>query len=88
MEHRSTNETYTACAERPCTALEMAEALRTSVRPLFVVPVPIMVLRAANAFRLPVPFKQDQIDRLVLSKDYDISLARRDYNFNPCSFVD
>jgi nucleoside-diphosphate-sugar epimerase len=88
MEHRSTGETYTVCAERPCTALEMAEALRNSVRPLFVVPVPIMVLRAANALRLPVPFKRDQIDRLILPKTYDIAAARRDYNFHPYSFGD
>jgi nucleoside-diphosphate-sugar epimerase len=88
MEHRSTGETYTVCAERPCTVPEMAEALRSSVRPLFVIPVPIMVLRAAKALRLPVPFKRDQIDRLVLPKTYDIALARRDYNFHPCSFID
>lgn len=88
MEHRSTSETYTVCAERPCTALEMAEALRSSVRPLIVVPVPIMLLRAANALRLPMPFKRDQIDRLVLPKTYDIAWARRDYNFHPSSFVD
>jgi nucleoside-diphosphate-sugar epimerase len=88
MEHRSTNETYTVCAERPCTALQMAEALRSSVRPLFVVPVPIMVLRAANALRLPVPFKRDQIDRLVLPKTYNNALARRDYDFHPRCFLD
>jgi len=88
MEHRSTNETYTVCAERPCSALEMAEALRSSVHPLFVVPVPIIILRAANALRLPVPFKRDQIDRLLPPKTYDISPARRDYNFRPFSFVD
>ena len=88
MEHRSTNETYTVCAERPCSALEMAEALRSSVHPLFVVPVPIIILRAANALRLPVPFKRDQIDRLPPAKTYDISPARRDYNFRPFSFVD
>jgi nucleoside-diphosphate-sugar epimerase len=88
MEHRSTGETYTVCAERPYTALEMAEALRSSVRPLFVVPVPIMVLRAANALRLPVPFKRDQIDRLVLPKTYNNALARRDYDFHPRCFLD
>jgi nucleoside-diphosphate-sugar epimerase len=88
MEHRSAGQTYTVCAERTCTAVEMAEALRSSVRPLFVVPVPIMVLRAANALRLPLPFKRDQIDRLVLPKVYDNFLARRDYNFHPRWFLD
>lgn len=88
MEHRSTDETYIVCAERPCSAVEIAKALRSSVRPLFVVPVPIMLLRAANALRLPVPFKRDQIDRLILPKTYDIGRARRDYDFHSSSFAD
>ena len=66
----------------------MARALRSSVRPLFVVPVPVMMLRAAKRFRLPLPFKRDQLDRLVLPKTYDSTLARRDYDFQPGSFLD
>jgi uncharacterized protein YbjT (DUF2867 family) len=85
---RQTGQTYTLCADRWCTAPEMAQALRSSVRPLFVVPVPIMMLRAAKALRLPMPFKRDQIDRLVLPKAYDSTLARRDYDFQPESFID
>ncbi len=37
-------QTYTLCAERSCAATEMAQALRSSVRPLFVVPVPVGML--------------------------------------------
>ena len=85
---RQTGRTYTLCADRLCTAPEMARALRSSVRPLFVVPVPVMMLRAAKALRLPMPFKRDQIDRLVLPKTYDSTLARRDYDFQPQSFLD
>ena len=85
---RQTGQTYTLCADRLCTAPEMAPALRRSVRPLFVIPVPIMMLRAAKALGLPVPFKRDQIDRLVLPKTYDNTLARRDYDFQPQSFLD
>lgn len=85
---RHTGQTYTLCAERSCAAPEIARALRSSVRPLFVVPVPVVVLRAAKRLRLPLPFKRDQIDRLVLRKTYDGALARRDYDFQPCSFLD
>ena len=84
---RKTGQTYTLCADL-CTAPEMARALRSSVRPLFVVPVPVMMLRAAKALRLPMPFKRDQIDRLVLPKAYDSTLARRDYDLQPQSFID
>jgi nucleoside-diphosphate-sugar epimerase len=85
---RETGQTYTLCADRLYTAPEMARALRNSVRPLFVIPVPITMLRAAKALRLPMPFKHDQIDRLVLPKTYDSTLARRDYDFQAQSFID
>jgi nucleoside-diphosphate-sugar epimerase len=81
-------QTYTLCAECSCAAPEMAQALRSSVRPVFVVPVPVVMLRAAKALGLPLPFKRDQIDRLVLPKMYDNALARRDYDFHPRSFLD
>jgi NADH dehydrogenase len=85
---RHTGQAYTLCAERSCAAPEMARALRSSVRPLFVIPVPIMMLRAAKTLGLPLPFKRDQIDRLVLPKPYDSVLTRRDYDFQPQSFLD
>ncbi len=85
---RHTGQTYTLCADHLYTAPEIARALRSSVRPLFVVPVPVMMLRAAKQLRLPLPFKRDQIDRLVLPKAYDNVLARRDYDFQPQSFLD
>jgi NADH dehydrogenase len=87
IHRRSTDQTYTLCAERSCTAPEIAQALRGSIRPLFVVPVPVMILRAAKMLRLPVPFKRDQIDRLVLPKVYSSASARRDYNFRARSFL-
>jgi NADH dehydrogenase len=85
---RCTGQTYTLCADHSCVAPEMARALRNSVRPLFVVPVPIMMLRLVKALRLPLPFKRDQLDRLVVPKTYDNALARRDYDFQPRSFLD
>jgi uncharacterized protein YbjT (DUF2867 family) len=65
---RETGQTYTLCADRSYTAPEMARALRSSVRPLFVIPVPITMLRAAKALRLPIPFKPiKSIDRSTKS---------------------
>jgi len=86
--HRYSGKMYTLCADRSCAATEMAHALRNSVRPLFVVPVPVTILRLAKRLGLPVPFKCDQIDRLVLPKTYDNTLAHRDYDFQPLSFLD
>jgi nucleoside-diphosphate-sugar epimerase len=88
VHRRRSGETYTLRTERPCTAPEMARALRSSVRPLFTVPVPVALLRAAAAFRLPLPFKRDQIDRLLLPKASSNTEARRDYGFQPRSFLD
>jgi len=87
IDRRSTAQTYTICAERSYTASEMARALRGSVQPLFVVPVPVMMLRAAKMLRLPVPFKRDQVDRLVMPKVYSSTTARRDYEFQARSFL-
>jgi hypothetical protein len=47
-----------------------------------------MMLRLAKAVGLPMPFKRDQIDRLVLPKTYDNAQAHRDYGFQPRSFLD
>jgi NADH dehydrogenase len=88
VQRRCKGQTYTLCAERPCTAVEMARALRRSVRPLFAVPVPVMLLRAAAALHLPVPFRRDQVDRLVLPKVYSNTAARRDYDFRARPFLD
>jgi hypothetical protein len=46
------------------------------------------MLRLAKTVGLPLPFRRDQIDRLVLSKAYDNARARRDYDFRPRSFLD
>lgn len=88
VHRRSTGQTYTLCADHSCMAPEIARALRKSVRPLFVVPVPATMLRLAKAVGLPLPFRRDQIDRLVVPKTYDNALARRDYGFHPRSFLD
>jgi nucleoside-diphosphate-sugar epimerase len=88
ISRQHTGKIYTLCANRSCTAADMARALRNSVRPLFVLPVPVTVVRLAKRLGLPLPFKSDQLDRLVLPKIYDNALARRDYDFQPLSFLD
>jgi hypothetical protein len=88
VQRRRADQIYTLYAQRPCTASEMAQALRRSVGPLFVVPVPVMLLRAATALRLLVPFKCDQVDRLVLPKVYSGTVACRDYEFQARPFLD
>jgi nucleoside-diphosphate-sugar epimerase len=88
VQRRRADQIYTLCAQRPCTASEMAQALRSSVGPLFVVPVPVMLLRAATALRLLVPFKRDQVDRLVMPKVYSGTVACRDYEFQARPFLD
>jgi nucleoside-diphosphate-sugar epimerase len=78
---------YTLCAEQPCTAPDMANALRRAGMRVRCVPVPIGLLRAAVRCRLPVPFNPDQLDRLVVAKGYDIRPARQDYGFEPGDFL-
>ena len=51
-------------------------------------PVPVMMLRAGAACHLPVPFKRDQLDRLVVPKVYSDTAARRDYDFRAHPFLD
>lgn len=80
---RRARVTYTVCAAHPCTAPEVARALRAGGQRAVAVPVPVALLRAAVRLRLPVPFKADQLDRLVARKDYDLAAARADYAFQP-----
>ncbi len=78
---------YILCADRPCTATDMANALGRAGLRVRCVPVPVRLLRAAVRCRLPVPFKPDQLDRLVVAKDYDNRSARLDYGFEPGDFL-
>ena len=78
---------YTLCAERTCTAADMAAALRSAGRPVLRLPIPIGLLRRAASLGLPLPFRADQLDRLVVAKDYDIGAAREDYGFEGADFL-
>ena len=87
-QSKSPSATYTLCNDRKYTAAEIAGVLRSFVRPLAVVPVPVKLLMAAVRLHVPVPFKQDQLDRLVVPKTLDNSAAKSDYGFQPQSFLD
>jgi 2-alkyl-3-oxoalkanoate reductase len=78
---------YTLCADRPCTAADIAGALRRSGLPVLRVPVSVALLRGAVRWRVPVPFKRDQLDRLVVAKELDNRAARADYGFDPGDFL-
>jgi uncharacterized protein YbjT (DUF2867 family) len=78
---------YTLCADRPCTASDIADGLRRAGGRAWCLPVPIRLLHAAVRWRLPVPFKADQLDRLVVAKDFDNRSARQDYGFDPGDFL-
>jgi uncharacterized protein YbjT (DUF2867 family) len=79
---------YALCADRPCTAADMAAALGRAGLRVGCVPVPVRLLRAAVRWRLPVPFEPDQLDRLVAPRVYDNRAARRDYGFEPGDFLE
>ena len=84
----STRVTYTLCNDEKYTGAQIARALGNSVQPLAVIPVPVKLLRLATRLHLPVPFKRDQLDRLVVPKTLDNSSAKRDHGFQPRSFLD
>ncbi|MEI8341978.1 MAG: NAD-dependent epimerase/dehydratase family protein [Verrucomicrobiota bacterium] len=83
----SSSEPYALCNDLAWTASEMAVALRKSIRPLAIVPVPVRLLRGVARLRIPLPFKLDQLDRLTIPKTQDNSPAKRDFGFHPRSFL-
>jgi nucleoside-diphosphate-sugar epimerase len=79
--------TYTLCAERTCTAGDIAKALRRAGARVLCVPVPLSLLRTALRLHLPVPFVADQLERLVVPKTYDVNAARADFAFESGDFL-
>lgn len=80
---------YTICANREYGVLEIARALSTGLkRKVTVLPVSVQLLKLVSTLHIPLPFKQDQITRLVMYKSSDNSLAARDYGFSPKDFLD
>jgi len=78
---------YTLCAERLWTANDICHELARFRRlKYFILPIPIRLLEVLLKMRIPMPFKRDQIARLIVSKSNDLSAARKDYGFNPKPF--
>jgi UDP-glucose 4-epimerase len=83
------NQTYTICNNESYTLKDIQIAIEKALgKKLFRLPVSIAVLKILCQFRLPVPFKRDQLDRLIMEKTFDNSLASNDFSFEPVSFLE
>ena len=83
------NQIYTICNNRVYTIHDIQIALEKALgKKLFRIPVPIAFLKIFCKFGVPVPFKRDQLDRLIMEKSYDNSQANNDFSFDPISFLD
>tara|TARA_B100001123_G_scaffold236347_1_gene265026 strand:- start:69 stop:968 length:900 start_codon:yes stop_codon:yes gene_type:complete len=83
------NQIYTICNNRVYTIQDIQIALEKALgKKLFRIPVPIAFLKILCKFGVPVPFKRDQLDRLIMEKSYDNSQANNDFSFDPISFLD
>jgi nucleoside-diphosphate-sugar epimerase len=80
---------YTLCASRSWTANDICRELTCSHgRRHFVLPIPVQWLKVLLKIRIPIPFKRDQIARLIVSKSSDLSAAHMDYGFDPRPFTE
>lgn len=83
------NQIYTICNNKVYTIHDIQIALEKALgKKLFRVPIPIAFLKILCKFGVPVPFKRDQLDRLIMEKSYDNSQANNDFSFDPISFLD
>jgi nucleoside-diphosphate-sugar epimerase len=80
---------YTLCAERSWTATAICRELTRFRRCRhFVLPIPIRWLQVLLKLQVPMPFKRDQVARLIVPKSTDLSATRMDYGFNPRPFTE
>lgn len=87
VQPRRDKGVYTLCAEYSWTANDICRELARFRRCRhFVLPIPIRWLEVLMKMRILMPFKRDQIARLIVSKSNDLSAARIDYGFNPRPF--
>jgi NADH dehydrogenase len=79
---------YTVCNRAVYHAESIRAALEESLqRRVFRLPVPVRLLMNLQRFRFPLPFKRDQLARLVMSKSNNVHLVCEDYNFAPEDFL-
>ena len=79
---------YTLCNDTSYTAQEILAALRTGLgKPIFRLPIPVCALQSLQLLRVPLPFKPDQLARLVMAKSSDNTMAKQDHSFSPVSFL-
>jgi NADH dehydrogenase len=83
------NRIYTLCNNESYTAQQIAESLEArNFGHIYRFPISLKLILFLLKLHMPVPFKRDQIARLVMAKTTDNKLAREDYGFNPASFLD
>lgn len=89
VQPRRDKAVYTLCAERSWTAEDICRELTRFGRcRYFVFPIPIRWLEVLMKMRIPMPFKRDQVARLIVPKSNDLSAVRMDYQFSPRPFTE
>ena len=79
---------YEVCNQSEYRAEDIRRTLLAAGRaPCFLWPVPVRLLKFLQALRMPLPFKKDQLARLVMKKSNDASLVRSDYAFAPQDYL-
>jgi nucleoside-diphosphate-sugar epimerase len=89
LQPRHDQAVYPLCAARSWTAADMARELtRIRKRRHFCLPIPVRALDALSRMGVPMPFKSDQLARLKIPRQDNLSAAHADYGFNPRPFND
>lgn len=89
LQPRRDRAVYALCASRIWTAADMGRELsRLRHCRHFCLPIPIRMLDVLARLGLPLPFKPDQLDRLKIPRQDDLSAARADYGFDPRPFTE
>jgi nucleoside-diphosphate-sugar epimerase len=79
---------YTVCNDESYTSKDIQTALSDYLKKtIFRLPVPVKALQQLQKLRAPLPFKPDQLQRLIMNKSSDNSLVKEKYGFQPLSFT-
>jgi nucleoside-diphosphate-sugar epimerase len=82
------NSVYTLCNDDSYTTQEILKALSKGLgKPIFRLPIPVRLLQFLQQLHVPLPFKPDQLARLVMAKSSDNTMAKQDYGFSPVSLL-
>ncbi len=83
------NNVYTLCNDESYTARQIAAALQERYnRRIYRISIPLELIRFLFKLHVPLPFKKDQVDRLIMKKSTDNRTAKEDFGFHPVPFLD